>query len=89
MNDLQVPSDAGFKDFNVTDISDTIPRSGTELQREARLRRNENARVLAEEAGDEVNIPLMDEPAVADRVMVRHYMHLGVEDVCTMRSPGK
>lgn len=88
-NDLQVPADAGFKEFNVIDISETVPRSGTNRMRQARLERNEEARVLAEEMGEEVNIPLTDDPVVADRVEKKHYMHLGVEDVCTMRSPGK
>lgn len=89
MNDVQVPAGANFKEFNVTDISEIIPRSGTDLMREARVERNEQARILAEEAGEDVNVPLEDDPAVQDRVEVKHYMHLGVEDVCSTRSPGK
>lgn len=89
--DAQVPKESNhFTEFRVNDISETVPRGGeTEVQRRNRLERNEEARLLAEEAGEDMNIPLMDEPVVHDKVRGNYYMHLGVEDVCTLRSPGK
>lgn len=86
--ETQVPKDANLTEFTVADISETVSRGETELEQARRVRRNVMAQERAEATGQGANIPILDDPVVHETVKKRHYMHLGVEDVCTMRSPG-
>lgn len=84
----QVPKAFVKQEFSVLDISETVSRGETECEKGRREERNEMLRELAEEAGDDLNIPLFDDPIVQETVLKRHYMHLGVEGVCSLDSPG-
>lgn len=77
-----------YTPFTVADISETVSRGETDFEKARRLRRNAMARERAEVTGGDPVMPLLDDPVVHEHVKKRHYMHLGVEDVCTLRSPG-
>ena len=79
------------QEFSVIDISETVSRGETDCQKESREGRNDMVRErAAEETGDPdaANIPLLDDPIVCETTVKRHYMHLGVESVCSLDSPG-
>ena len=80
------------QEFSVIDISETVSRGETDCQKESRDGRNDMVRERAAEAtnapDDANNIPLLDDPIVCETVIKRHYMHLGVESVCSLDSPG-
>ncbi len=87
----QVPKEFVKQEFSVIDISETVSRGETDCQKESREGRNDMVRERAAEATgapDDANTPLLDDPIVCETVIKRHYMHLGVESVCSLDSPG-